>query len=354
MAATHWKDFERLVAAIHASQAKGAQVTWDDHIDGRQFDVTLRFKFGMHSYLTVIECKHTQGKVNVERVDALVTKARDVKANKAILVSASGYQTGCFPVAEKHGIELLTLNEKMDVNLDKLIATVSPGLSIYHVSFGLPNGTRFPFEDEGGSLTYLVTKSTISTASESISPAQVVENWQWTGPALNLDDENAVLLPLAADSILHVPYEDSVKVKDIAFKCRVIQIARPNQPVFDKHIMAAISTKYELKNEKGELIKELSFNEIDLGFDTKVAIEKFYVNRKLSNYYYCKNIDGDNITWMMVESYQFGRLIRGTFMQDKKYAGQFEEVTDEKKLKKLNLLLEDLRELEKNKKKGLK
>lgn len=43
-----WRGFERLVAAIHKAEAKGGQVTWDDSIDGRQFDATIRFEHALY------------------------------------------------------------------------------------------------------------------------------------------------------------------------------------------------------------------------------------------------------------------------------------------------------------------
>ena len=41
-----WKEFERLVAAIHAAADQGAQVQWDQKVKGRQFDVVIQFKKG--------------------------------------------------------------------------------------------------------------------------------------------------------------------------------------------------------------------------------------------------------------------------------------------------------------------
>jgi hypothetical protein len=52
-----WKKFERVVAAIHVAENSGATVTWNEHINGRQFDVAIRFKFQFYDYLTLIECK---------------------------------------------------------------------------------------------------------------------------------------------------------------------------------------------------------------------------------------------------------------------------------------------------------
>lgn len=52
-----WRDFERIIAAIEIATNRGATVTWDEDIDGRQFDVAVRFTNGPHQYLTLIECK---------------------------------------------------------------------------------------------------------------------------------------------------------------------------------------------------------------------------------------------------------------------------------------------------------
>jgi len=47
-----------------------AQVKWNDSINGRQFDVTLRFRKGLYDYLTVIECKDYSSSVPVGEVEA--------------------------------------------------------------------------------------------------------------------------------------------------------------------------------------------------------------------------------------------------------------------------------------------
>jgi len=152
----NWKKFERLVAAIHRAETQGAVVTWNEKIKGRQFDVVLRFKAGLHDYLTVVECKEYKGKVPVEKIDAFVTKARDVSASKAVFVSSSGYQSGCFEVAARHGVKLLTLDEKVDVNVADLAAEIVPALNIFNIRFILENGKEYLLEDEGGRLAYLM------------------------------------------------------------------------------------------------------------------------------------------------------------------------------------------------------
>lgn len=51
-----WKLFERLVAAIHhALNTAGATVEWEERLNGREFDVTIRFDSFGYKYLTVVE-----------------------------------------------------------------------------------------------------------------------------------------------------------------------------------------------------------------------------------------------------------------------------------------------------------
>src|SRR2546430_2236150 len=83
-----WKLLEKLVAAIHRAEMQGAKIKWNEKINGRQFDVTVRFMRGPYRYLTVIECKDWENPVKAETVEALVTKAKDVKADKAVIVSS--------------------------------------------------------------------------------------------------------------------------------------------------------------------------------------------------------------------------------------------------------------------------
>jgi hypothetical protein len=137
-----WKMFERMVAAIHMAEQKGASVKWDEKIKGRQFDVTIRFKHGLYEYLTVVECKDYSKPVPAEKVDALVTKSRDAGADKAIMVSASGFQEGAIEVAKRHGVQLFTLKTLSSVSEDAITDAMTPVLLIYD----------FRFQEEGKNL----------------------------------------------------------------------------------------------------------------------------------------------------------------------------------------------------------
>jgi hypothetical protein len=48
------------------------------------------------------------------------------------------------------------------------------------------------------------------------------------------------------------------------------------------------------------------------------------------------------ISWILVESYQHGRLIQVSFLQSVDEANEFTEETDPKELRRLTLMLADL------------
>ena len=116
MAESKWRHFERLVAAIHQAADRGAEVCWNDTINGRQFDVTIRFRKGLYDHLTVVECKNYGNPVPIEKVEAFITKSTDVHANVSVLASTSGFQSGAKDCALRHNITLLhvTTSEEID------------------------------------------------------------------------------------------------------------------------------------------------------------------------------------------------------------------------------------------------
>lgn len=336
------KRLERLVAAIHHAASSGAVVTWDDEIAGRQFDVTIRFTFGTYSYLTVIECKDYSSKVPVEKVDALVTKARDAKANKAVMVSSKGFQSGCFSVAERHDVQLLVLTESSAPGVEDIIARMVPGVNVFDVGFQQPGGgADFEFEDWGGRLSYLMEQSKVVFARDDSSktPNQLIGEWLLSSPPLDPAEENDCLLPFPSGSQLLVPHEPARIVQCIRFKCRLIEVGVPKGPVLDNHVRAGLAERVELRDSKGNLHHTAQVSKLPLRFDSPLKEGKFYEQAALFNRYYCERISGDLVHWVLVESYQFGRLVQARFTQKLEYAAVYVEVVDEVILARLRQML---------------
>lgn len=337
------KRLERLVAAIHYAESTGATVTWNDEINGRQFDVTIRFMFGLHSYLTVIECKDYASKINVERVDALVTKARDVNANKAILISSRGFQTGCFPVAERHGVQLLILSETSETSVSELIDRFTPGLNCYDVSFrDVRSGATIVFEDWGGRLSYLMNHSKLVSVEGQRTPNQLIYDWQLTQPAINLNKETRVEIPLGPGTKLSQPNEEPARVDRMFFTCSFVELGIPKQPMPDNHVLQGLGTRVELRDPTGKVQHSARLGDLPLGYDTPVKQGHFYELPSIFSRYYCESVEGDLITWILVESYQHGNLFQGKFTQKSKYSSNYVQVTEGKVIARLEKMLSRL------------
>ncbi len=339
-----WKHFERIVAAIHYTESKGAAVVWNDIINGRQFDVSIRFKYGLHDYLTVIECKNYSKKVPVEKIDAFATKARDANANKAIVVSSSGFQSGCFQVASRHGIKLLTLNEKTETDIKELIADVTPALNIYSVKLKISNSSQYyELEDVGGRLHYLMNNITIKSETTSKSLNQIVYEWQLSLPNLSIDNENSIVIPFLGNATAVFPNAEPLKIDSMLFKCKFVEAFIPKFPVLDNYIREELNTGYELIDESGNIIHSIDQSELKIGFDTQLEVGKFYEIPKLHNSYYCEKIENGIVSWVLVESYQHGHLIQARFTQKVEYSCYYVEITDKKRISNLRLLLKKLK-----------
>jgi hypothetical protein len=100
--------------------------------------VAIRFRFSFYDHLVLIECKDKNRKVEVEEVEAFVTKRKDARADKAIMVSAKGFQRQAIKVAKQHGIELYTLTYLRGMPDDLLTEELISVLMIYPIGFRKP------------------------------------------------------------------------------------------------------------------------------------------------------------------------------------------------------------------------
>ncbi len=173
---------ERIVAGIHAVTTAGADVSWNEVINGRQFDVVVRFKLGSLRYLVLIEVRNRTRKAAASDLDAFVLKAQDQNANKAVFVTAAGFQDGAIKVAMRHGADLFTVAfDEMGMHLPDqanflaLRKKGAPKNVPLSLSIGEPtlianiekttlvyaNGTRFDVPDEQSQMNYYMQKTTL-------------------------------------------------------------------------------------------------------------------------------------------------------------------------------------------------
>lgn len=91
---------------------------------GHKIDVWVRFrKFGLETRW-VIECKHWNSSVTKEKVLVLRSIVEDVGADRGILISSSGYQSGAVRAAEKTNVTLTDLDGLKETAQQDLSASV--------------------------------------------------------------------------------------------------------------------------------------------------------------------------------------------------------------------------------------
>jgi hypothetical protein len=110
-----WKRFEKLIHAIHTQFAPdGAIVTLDEEIVGyhskapRQIDISIRVRVAQYPVLIVVECKDHSRPIDVAELGGFVNLRDDVRANKGVMISTSGFTPAATEMARAHGIDTRT------------------------------------------------------------------------------------------------------------------------------------------------------------------------------------------------------------------------------------------------------
>jgi hypothetical protein len=173
-----WKRFEKLIHGIHTQFGKET-VTLDDRIIGceskteRQLDITIRATINQYRILIVIECKDEARPIDVGAVGEFASLLRDVKANKGVMISTSGYTAAGVEMARAQGIDTRTyldtenIDWKSEVTIPVLLSRTkldSWGVKFSPVAgfpWGVPTNISSPlietFAEDGTPLGPIIT-----------------------------------------------------------------------------------------------------------------------------------------------------------------------------------------------------
>lgn len=112
------KDFELLVKEYlegAGKDLKDFRANHDVHLyksDGEyQIDVYAEFEVIGATFKVLVECKRHKSDIKREVVQVLYDKIRATGAQKGMLFSTSGFQSGAYKFAEEHGIALIRVIE---------------------------------------------------------------------------------------------------------------------------------------------------------------------------------------------------------------------------------------------------
>jgi len=116
--ARNGRDLEILIHRIEAHLAgEEAQVESPGFIEDRithqkrEVDVLITMNNGHHDIVIAIECKDRKTPVGVPDIESFSTKVKDLKINKAVFVSSSGFRKTALEKAEFYNISCLDIDE---------------------------------------------------------------------------------------------------------------------------------------------------------------------------------------------------------------------------------------------------
>jgi Restriction endonuclease len=329
-----WKLFEKLVAAINKVKVKGAEVRWNEKINGRQFDVTIRFRLGdLYEHLVVIECRDEKGRIEAEAMDAFVTKSRDAGANKGIMVSAAGFQSGAIAVAEKHGVDLFTLTEIQELPQEFWTGHLIPALQVSDLTFGIRGGGQWTLPTRPNEAQYFVNATRVWIGTKTLSLSQVLESYCRTSIKPSTEIQHAVFEFPIGTAVIRPDTRETVVVSELAFNYQIIQARVAFDPGgADPQVF---STAYRLRNEKTGDATTTHALVLEPGFDTQLAPDALYRDPATNFAYICEYLDGELAGMFLIEGYQHGEAIQGAFKMLIAHASKYVEITDPLEIERL-------------------
>lgn len=342
-----WQHFERLVAAIHKAADQGADVKWDDRINGRQFDVTVRFRKGLYQYLTVVECKDYAIPVPVGEVDAFVTKASDAQAHHAVMASTSGFQEGARTVGNRHNMTLLHVTDAAEIDA-----------SIFNVRFGDPvdarhiqavelqyaDGEKKELPQQSNAMTYYTNHVRIRSGAAEHTLRELIDSRAQDFAGGKIDDYQDHLIDCPTGARVIAPDDGEIPLKElrcVRVKAGMTKARTVTGPAMvDPYLLLS-----DVKVRNVATGEEQGFSQhgLALGINTAFEEGQFYEQPQLAAYYYCDRIDGNLAKIDMVESFQHGQLIQAGMTVETRFASHYIPVTDKAVTERLQRRLGQLK-----------
>lgn len=272
-------------------------------------------------------------------MEAFATKARGVHANKAVVVSLSGFQSGAIEVGQNQDVVLLMVTERYEAPPLPTDAERVVAANFYDVAISFREGENIQFPD-GPKLQYLTSHTHIvEPGGEKKSVLEILNAWvQRRG--LDGDEEQDYLIDFPADCT----FEDEEGSRHpgacgLAFQARYIDaFLSKSTPPLDYQLQQTLAKKWVMTRLDGSPVFESFFTDLSLGLWTEVEVGKYYSIPVLHSFYRCEDISEDIVTWVLVESYQHGQLVQARFTQKTDFNDKYVPVTNKAKLIELDKL----------------
>lgn len=164
-----WKEFEETVYLLRSKLSPNSEVRFNYKVVGkntsrsRQIDCAVIENIGGIEIFIAIECKELSRPVDVDKVEAFVTKLDDIQAAKGVIVSNKGFTSSARNTAERYSIELHTLKE-VESNEPFRVACPIMIKDLYSYSYiidKIPTDIMNSVDYESYDLEYYIDKKTL-------------------------------------------------------------------------------------------------------------------------------------------------------------------------------------------------
>lgn len=334
---------ELLTAGLNRHTMPDAEVEWDVVLDGRQFDVLVTQKFGMHKAIIAFEVKDKKRAVSVDQIDAFITKAKDIGANKTVFVSTSGFQSGAKKTAKRHHMDLFNLSfvEGESPKLPPSYRSIAKDLRaldeplvidegptemvhvVEKVVLKYADGTEAELPQEQSQMTYY---------AERIVDAKGASLLSHITPKLPHDIQLKAVRSqyILLDEVFSAP--DTYFVKngrvcqiDVRFTDMQVKTLRGNARIEPSSFSKPV--RYE-NVMSGECL-ESEITDLPIGPRTP-KVGGYYFQYFPLRYFYCAGVSKGLMDMHMVESFQNSQLIQCSFTQDTRYIVHYIPLNDRK------------------------
>ena len=335
-----WKSrqYEKLTAAIHAAESQGAVVKWNELIKGRQFDVTVRSSTETGDHLTVIECKYSRKPIPVKEIEAFITKSRDAGASRAVVISASNFQSGARRVATEHGIELIELTEVQEIPEQYLEREFISVVNINQISLRCKSDGRVLTLPDSPKLLQSAVRSTVVNAyGRTASLQQVLDKLSERFEESATEEEKVGHLIFSDEAQFRLAGQqtwinlDRITVTFQRVSARCLKFPGVDPITFEQ--------SYKIRNALTGENRLVSGRDIDHGFTTELRAGNFYRDPNLRVNYACLEVGDEDVTLVHLETEQHLESFLATMIGSKECGSQLIPIEDASEIARLETIL---------------
>jgi hypothetical protein len=180
--------------------------------------------------------------------------------------------------------------------------------------------------------TIVVSPQQTQTLDEAILSRR--DHWE---PTVT-ENITTVRIPLPTRSRVEVPYVHPIHATEISFAAQLAEGVQLDTGGLDPSMIPALFSFKNILTGEDRTIGEM---DLWLGIDTDIKPGRFYHDPLHSMNSYCVDRIGNDLTYVIVESYQHGKLFQAEVKQTLTGRLRVVEIKDENEIRRLQRMYED-------------